>query len=100
MSSTTISHDSSSLLPQAVYRAETANCPDIDAIRQKLDSLLPEIVYRVKIQKYLGDLITKGHLQNLDSESKGPRKFKIGKRVAYLKEDFIEWFLARIVIGD
>ena len=55
---------------------------------------LPPIISRSKINYLTGGLITKKHIQNLDSEGKGPKQIKCGKRVGYLREDFVTWFIA------
>lgn len=59
---------------------------------------LPPIISRNKINLFLGGLISKGTLQNLDSEGKGPRRIKIGRKVGYLREDFVAWLKERMVI--
>ena len=65
-----------------------------------LDNLfetLPPIIARNKINVYLGGLLSKGHMQNVDSEGTGPKRIKIGKRVGYLREDLIQWLKERMV---
>ncbi|MGE4556088.1 MAG: hypothetical protein AB7D07_04605 [Desulfovibrionaceae bacterium] len=56
---------------------------------------LPPIVPRKDIDRYLGGIISKGYLANLDSQGKGPRKFRCGRNVGYLREDLIAWLEER-----
>lgn len=61
---------------------------------------LPLIVPRCEIDRYLGGLIKKSYLQNLDSINQGPRRVKLGKRVGYLKQDLVEWLESRATIFE
>ncbi|MEF3698233.1 helix-turn-helix transcriptional regulator [Desulfolutivibrio sp.] len=56
---------------------------------------LPPIVARKEIDRYLGGMISKGYLANLDSEGQGPKRIRIGRHVGYLREDLIAWLQAR-----
>ncbi len=56
-----------------------------------LENNLPPVIARKDIEKYLGGLISRGYLANLDSQGKGPQSIKTGCRVAYLREDLIIW---------
>ena len=56
---------------------------------------LPPIVPRKDIDRYLGGLVSKGYLANLDSQNKGPRRFKCGRNVGYLRADLVEWLSSR-----
>jgi len=67
-----------------------------DRLEEKLRETLPPVVARNKISFYLGGLLSKGYMANLDSEGRGPARVKIGKRVGYLREDLITWLLGRI----
>ncbi len=60
-----------------------------------LTDQLPPIIARNKIDRYLGGLISRGYLQNLDSAGKGPRRIKLGRRVGYMREDLIAWLEER-----
>lgn len=62
-----------------------------------LNKTWPEIIARNKIEIFTGGLLSKGHMQNLDSEGKGPRRIKIGKRCGYLREDLVKWLKDRMV---
>ncbi len=56
-----------------------------------LENTLPPIIARKDIEHYLGGLISRGYLANLDCQGKGPVAIKSGRRVAYLREDLIAW---------
>jgi hypothetical protein len=60
-----------------------------------LSQQLPPIIARNKIDRYLGGLISRGYLENLDSQGKGPRRIRLGRRVGYLREDLIAWLQSR-----
>jgi len=61
---------------------------------------LPPIVARKEIARYLGGIISKGYLANLDSEGQGPKRIRIGRHVGYLREDLIAWLQARSSVID
>ena len=63
-----------------------------------LSDHLPPIIARNKIDRYLGGLISRGYLENLDSQGKGPRRIRLGRRVGYLREDLISWLESRSLI--
>ena len=67
------------------------NSPDLTTLTKQL----PPIIARNKIDRYLGGLISRGYLQNLDSAGKGPRRIKLGRRVGYMREDLISWLQER-----
>lgn len=57
-----------------------------------LRKLLPPIFTRETASKMIGGIFSPRTLSNFDAAGRGPRrKIKIGKRVAYEKEDFLEW---------
>ena len=57
----------------------------------ELEKSLPPVIARVDVNKYFSGLITPGTLANRDCEGTGPRSFKLGKKVAYTRGDFIAW---------
>lgn len=59
---------------------------------------LPPIVGRAQIDKFLGGLVAKGTLQNLDAKGLGPRRIKCGKKSGYLRNDLIAWLEARSIV--
>ena len=65
-----------------------------DAMQNLLNNL-PPIIARHDIEKYLGGLISKGYLQNLDCEGKGPERIKVGRKVGYTREALVTWLIQR-----
>jgi len=63
---------------------------------------LPPMIARKDIDRYLGGIISKGYLANLDSKGAGPPKVKIGKNIGYLRRHLVEWLAARggVNMGD
>lgn len=58
---------------------------------QDLRKQLPPIIARTHIEKLLGGVITRGYIAVLDSQGLGPKRFKIGGKVAYKTEDLLAW---------
>ncbi len=56
---------------------------------------LPPIIAREKVEEYLGGVISVGRLRNLDSQGEGPRRIRIGRKIAYRTRDLLEWLAAR-----
>lgn len=69
-------------------------------LRNRLINSLPPIVPRHRIRDSLGGLLSENYLANLDSDGKGPRRVKFGRKAAYLREDLIEWLLARLSFDE
>jgi len=67
----------------------------IQADLSELLKTLPPVIPRKDIDRYLGGLVSKGYLANLDSQNKGPRKFKCGRNIGYLRNDLVEWLSLR-----
>jgi hypothetical protein len=61
----------------------------------ELLNTLPPMIARKDIDRYLGGIISKGYLANLDSKGEGPPKIKIGKNVGYLRRPLVEWLASR-----
>ncbi|MDA8164762.1 MAG: hypothetical protein M0017_07005 [Desulfobacteraceae bacterium] len=57
---------------------------------------LPPIIARQRIEDHLGGIISARYLANLDCLGKGPQKVRIGRKVAYLREDLISWLERRM----
>lgn len=49
------------------------------------------IVARSEIAKFTGGLINPRTVANLDSKGTGPPRFRVGRKVAYPVDTFIEW---------
>ncbi|NDV24316.1 AlpA family transcriptional regulator [Desulfovibrio sp. JC022] len=62
---------------------------------ESLLETLPPLVPRKDLPKYLGSLISIGHMANLDSAGLGPQSIKIGGRVVYTRESLVQWLEAR-----
>ena len=59
---------------------------------------LPPVISRDHVEKLLGGIISSKTLANLDSLGKGPKRMRVGRKVAYLTEDLLEWLETRTVI--
>lgn len=69
----------------------------INEVVSKLEEKLPDIVSRKIISQMTGGLYTTSSLANMDSLGLGPtEKFKIGKKVVYPKDSFLNWLRAQI----
>lgn len=81
-----------------IPRRENMNTIEIDdGLRQKLSNSLPPIFTRQTAAKLLGGLISTGTLANLDCDGKGPPvKIRLGRKVAYERDTFIDWFFGRL----
>jgi len=58
---------------------------------------LPAIISRSHVEILLGGVITSKTLANLDSLGEGPKRMRIGRKVAYRTEDLLEWLENRTV---
>jgi hypothetical protein len=68
---------------------------DLDSLAKDMDPY----VTRKKLCKLLGGMLSPGTLANWDSKKVGPGvKFKIGKSVAYRREEVIFWLSERLSI--
>ncbi len=68
-------------------------------IFEHLRENLPPIISRDHVSQILGGVISAKTLANLDSEGKGPKKrIRVGRKVAYLTDDFLKWLEKRSVI--
>lgn len=52
---------------------------------------LPLFLTRAMVKEFFPGLISPGTLANLNSEGKGPRYAKVGKKVVYRTKDLLEW---------
>jgi len=62
---------------------------------RNLTEKLPPIIARNHVETLLGGVISSKTLANLDSLGEGPKRMKIGRKVAYLTEDLLEWLANR-----
>jgi predicted DNA-binding transcriptional regulator AlpA len=58
---------------------------------------LPPIIARDHVEKLLGGVISAKTLANLDSIGTGPKRMRIGRKVAYRTEDLLDWLASRTV---
>ena len=56
---------------------------------------LPPMIARDHVGKLLGGVISSKTLANLDSLGEGPKRMRVGRKVAYLTEDLLEWLALR-----
>lgn len=61
----------------------------------ELGSKLPPIIARDHVETLLGGVISSKRLANLDSLGEGPKRMRIGRKVAYLTEDLLGWLETR-----
>jgi predicted DNA-binding transcriptional regulator AlpA len=64
----------------------------------ELNSKLPPIISRDHVEKLLGGIISSKRLANLDSLGEGPKRMRIGRKIAYLTEDLLKWIESRTKI--
>jgi len=70
----------------------------LERLRQQLTQQLPPLILRHKIKKYLGELFSDSYMAKLDSVGGGPKRVRIGRKSAYLREDFITWLINRMEV--
>lgn len=73
-----------------------------DKVEKSLYEAMPPIVSREHAEKLTGGMITAVRLRDLDSAGEGPgTKISMnGRRVGYLKDEFIPWFMGRVKVQD
>lgn len=64
-------------------------------VYDELERTLPPAFARSEVPHLLGGLISAGRLANLDSEGKGPRHIRLGRKVGYTRSDFVAWMRTR-----
>lgn len=79
----------------------------IDEMREFLTETLPPIIARSEVEKLTGGLVKRSTLSSYDSRGQGisnPIKFaspdKVRGKVAYRRDDLINWIIDRIVVDD
>jgi hypothetical protein len=58
---------------------------------------LPPLIARDHVEELLGGVISSKTLANLDSLVIGPKRIRIGRKVAYMTEDLLEWLASRTI---
>jgi predicted DNA-binding transcriptional regulator AlpA len=61
----------------------------------ELKTKLPPVISRDHVEKLLGGIISSKRLANLDSLGEGPKRMRVGRKVAYFTEDLLEWLAQR-----
>ena len=56
---------------------------------------LPPLISRDHVEKLLGGVVSSKTLANLDSLGEGPKRMRVGRKVAYLTEDLLGWLALR-----
>ena len=59
---------------------------------------LPPLISRDHVEELLGGVISSKTLANLDSLGEGPKRMRVGRKVAYLTVDLLDWLETRTVI--
>jgi hypothetical protein len=60
---------------------------------KKLRVILPPVFTRQYAAQITGNIFTSATLRNLNSQNRGPTtKIKIGKKVCYDRDNFLDWF--------
>lgn len=71
--------------------------PQLSKVIEELRNELPITFTRQYICERLGGLLTPKTLSNLDALQQGPPgKITLGNRVAYERDDFLEWLEKRV----
>lgn len=58
------------------------------------------IVARTSVGAFTGGLVTDRYLACLDAEGHGPKRIKVGRKVAYRAEDLAAWLRRRAATGS
>ncbi|GFM33724.1 hypothetical protein DSM101010T_20890 [Desulfovibrio subterraneus] len=64
------------------------------SLADSLEPHLPPVLWRHKWNEYRAQLelpFTRGHMQNLDSQKRGPKSALLGGKIFYRKNDLLEW---------
>lgn len=68
-----------------------------DVLARMEKSWSAEVVARTAIEEFSGGLLTKKHMQNLDSQRQGPPvKIRFQRKIAYPKKELISWLSERV----
>ncbi len=66
----------------------------LEKLRENLLRELPPIFARKDIEKLLPGVISARTLENLDSMGKGPKSIINGKKILYIREEFVDWLIS------
>lgn len=62
---------------------------------ENLAKRLPPLIARDQVERLLGGVISGKRLANLDSLGLGPKRIRIGRKVAYKTDDVLAWLETR-----
>ncbi len=71
--------------------------PDEQEFVTTLTSVLPPVIARHKVDKFLGGLISPLTMKNADLSGKGPEvAWRVGRKVAYKTESLVSWLVGTL----
>jgi hypothetical protein len=72
--------------------------PDFNRIAKMMSEQWPWVfVLRLDAKKATGNVFTPDHVKNMELRGEGPNgKFRIGKKVAYPRDEFYAWFAEKM----
>jgi len=73
---------------------------DKQEVIETLRKELPPIIARVSVDRLLGGTVCGRTLSNLDCVGQGPPKVRLGRKIAYPRDSFLEWFAARMTVVE
>ena len=62
----------------------------------ELEKSLPAVFAEMKVSELIPGLVNHRSLKNLRCQGRGPRCFKVGRRVMYRRSDFLAWLESRL----
>ena len=65
---------------------------------ENLAKRLPPLIARDHVERLLGGVISAKRLANLDCLGVGPKRIRIGRKVAYKTEDLLAWLEERAMV--
>lgn len=66
--------------------------PSLENLAEKL----PSIIARDHVEDFLCGVISSRRLANLDAMGEGPKRVRIGGKIAYRRKDLLEWIESKI----
>jgi hypothetical protein len=67
---------------------------DLPSFHHRASNRIPELIGRSVVRDYFPGVLHGKTLANLASEGRGPRAYKMGRRVYYRYEDLMRWIEA------
>ncbi|WP_457756064.1 hypothetical protein [Thermodesulfatator indicus] len=65
----------------------------LEKLRENLLRELPPLFARKEVEKLLPGVISRRTLENLDSMGRGPKGIGNGKKILYVREEFVAWLI-------